>query len=45
MQIDWWTLALQTINFLVLVWLLTHFLYRPVRQVIAERKALAVPCA
>ncbi|MCB1741663.1 MAG: F0F1 ATP synthase subunit delta [Gammaproteobacteria bacterium] len=41
MQIDWWTLALQTINFLVLVWLLTHFLYRPVRQVIAERKALA----
>ena len=30
MRIDWWTLALQAANFLVLVWLLQHFLYRPV---------------
>ncbi len=39
MQIDWWTLGLQTINFLILVWLLTRFLYRPVRDTIAKRQA------
>jgi F-type H+-transporting ATPase subunit b len=41
MQIDWWTLSLQAINFLVLVWLLWRFLYRPVREVIEKRKQLA----
>ncbi len=41
MQIDWWTLGLQAINFLILVWLLSRFLYRPVREVIAARKAEA----
>lgn len=41
MQIDWWTFALQVVNLLVLVWLLWHFLYRPVRDVIEKRKALA----
>jgi len=41
MQIDWWTLALQAVNFLVLVWLLWRFLYRPVREVIERRKQLA----
>lgn len=41
MQIDWWTLALQAINFLVLVWLLWRFLYRPVKKVIEARKELA----
>lgn len=41
MQIDWWTLALQVVNFLVLVWLLRRFLYRPVREVIEKRKLLA----
>ncbi|NUB12747.1 hypothetical protein GAY28_08515, partial [Azospirillum brasilense] len=39
MHLDGWTLLLQTINFLVLVWLLRHFLYRPVLAVIAERQA------
>jgi F-type H+-transporting ATPase subunit b len=39
MTIDWWTLALQAVNFLVLVWLLTRFLYRPVRRIIEARKA------
>ncbi|TYO91604.1 F0F1 ATP synthase subunit delta [Oceanicella actignis] len=39
MTIDWWTLGLQAANFLVLVWVLTRVLYRPVRQVIAERQA------
>ncbi len=41
MQIDWWTFALQAVNFLILVWLLQRFLYRPVREVIEKRKALA----
>lgn len=39
MQIDWWTLGLQTINFLIVVWLLSRFLYRPVRRIIDEREA------
>lgn len=39
MQIDWWTLALQTVNFLIVVWLLSRFLYRPIRRVIEEREA------
>lgn len=41
MQIDWWTFALQAINFLVLVWLLWRFLFRPVKAVIARRRELA----
>ncbi len=41
MQIDWWTLALQAINFVVLVWLLHRFLYRPVRAVIEKRRAFS----
>ncbi|PHP21597.1 MULTISPECIES: F0F1 ATP synthase subunit B [Sphingobium] len=41
MHIDWWTLALQAINILILVWLLSRFLYRPVMKVIAERQLAA----
>jgi F-type H+-transporting ATPase subunit b len=41
MTIDWWTLFLQTVNFLLLVWLLQHFLYKPVRAVIERRRKLA----
>ena len=39
MQFDWWTLALQTVNFLVLVWLLHRFLYKPVLGIIDARRA------
>lgn len=39
MQFDWWTLALQTINFLILVWLLHRFLYRPVLGIVDTRRA------
>lgn len=39
MHLDPWTLALQTINVLVLVWLLAHFLFRPVAAIIAARRA------
>ncbi|WP_071673992.1 F0F1 ATP synthase subunit delta [Nioella nitratireducens] len=41
MTIDWWTLGLQTINVLVLVWILARFLFRPVTQMITERQAAA----
>lgn len=41
MRIDWWTLALQAINVLVLVWLLSRFLYRPVMKIIAARQSAA----
>jgi F-type H+-transporting ATPase subunit b len=41
MHIDWTTLALQTVNVLVLVWLLGRFLFRPVLSMIDERRAAA----
>jgi F-type H+-transporting ATPase subunit b len=36
---DWTTFALEVLNFLVLVWLLKRFLYRPVMDVIERRRA------
>ena len=39
MQFDWWTLALQTVNFAVLVWLLHRFLYKPVLSMVDARRA------
>jgi len=41
MRIDWWTLALQTINVLVLVWILGRFLFRPVMNAITARQEAA----
>jgi F-type H+-transporting ATPase subunit b len=41
MRIDWWTLGLQTINVLVLVWLLSRFLFKPVAKIIADRQQAA----
>ena len=41
MKIDFWTLALQAINALVLIWLLARVLYRPVVRVIAQRREAA----
>jgi F-type H+-transporting ATPase subunit b len=38
MQIDWWTLALQTANVLILIWLLARFLLRPVTEIVARRQ-------
>jgi len=38
MQIDWWTLGLQTLNVLVLLWILNRFLFRPVAEMIARRQ-------
>ena len=39
MELSWSTFVLELINFLVLVWILKRFLYQPVLNVIAQRKA------
>ncbi|MGO8952980.1 MAG: hypothetical protein ACLPWS_05215 [Rhodomicrobium sp.] len=39
MHLDWWTIALQTINFVILAALLHRFLYKPVLRTIDARKA------
>lgn len=39
MEFDWTTYVLEIINFLVLVWILQRFLYKPVTNAIAQRKA------
>lgn len=38
MSIDWFTFTAQILNFLVLVWLLTHFLYNPIKNAMHERE-------
>jgi F-type H+-transporting ATPase subunit b len=39
MDFDWTTFALEAVNFLILVWILKHFFYRPVLAVIETRRA------
>jgi len=39
MELNWTTFVLEIINFLVLMWILQHFLYKPVLAVIARRRA------
>ena len=38
MLIDWFTVGAQALNFVVLVWLMKHFLYKPVQDAIAARE-------
>jgi F-type H+-transporting ATPase subunit b len=38
MLIDWFTVGAQALNFLVLVWLMKHFLYKPILHAIDERE-------
>lgn len=38
MELNWSTFVLEIVNFLVLVWILKHFLYKPVLEVIARRR-------
>lgn len=40
MKIDWWTLGLQAVNVLVLLWLLHRFLYQPVLRLLEQRRRL-----
>ena len=39
MELNWTTFSLEIVNFLVLVWILKHFLYKPVLTAIAQRRA------
>jgi len=39
LELNWSTFALEILNFLVLVWILKRFLYQPVLDVIARRRA------
>lgn len=39
MELDWTTFLLEALNFLILVWILKRFLYRPILDVIAQRQA------
>lgn len=38
MQINWFTVIAQIVNFIVLVWLLKQFLYKPILKAIDERE-------
>jgi F-type H+-transporting ATPase subunit b len=38
MRIDWSTLALQTINVLILIWILARFFFRPIMDIVAKRQ-------
>ncbi|WP_022948561.1 F0F1 ATP synthase subunit delta [Methylohalobius crimeensis] len=38
MELNWSTFVLEIVNFLVLVWLIHRFLYRPVRQTVDRRR-------
>jgi len=40
MLIDWFTVAAQALNFVILVWLMKRFLYKPVLHAIDEREKL-----
>jgi F-type H+-transporting ATPase subunit b len=39
MTIDWWTLGIQTVNVVILVWLLGRFFWRPMAAMIEQRRA------
>jgi len=38
MNFSWWTFSLQAVNFLILIWLLRRFLFKPVAAIVARRK-------
>ena len=38
MLIDWFTVGAQALNFLILVWLLKRFLYKPILDAIDARE-------
>ena len=38
MLIDWFTVAAQALNFLILVWLMKRYLYKPILHAIDERE-------
>jgi F-type H+-transporting ATPase subunit b len=40
MLLDWFTIGAQALNFLILVWLMKHFLYKPILNAIDAREKL-----
>ena len=38
MKINWFTVIAQLVNFLILVWLMKRFLYKPILNAIDERE-------
>ena len=40
MLIDWFTIAAQAVNFLILIWLMKRYLYQPILRAIASREQL-----
>src|SRR5450432_4559380 len=38
MLIDWFTVGAQALNFIILVWLLKHFLYKPILNAVDARE-------
>ena len=40
MLIDWFTVGAQALNFIILVWLLKHFLYKPILDAVDAREKL-----
>jgi F-type H+-transporting ATPase subunit b len=41
MNLSWWTLGIQTVNVVILIWLLGRFFWRPVAAMIEQRRAAA----
>lgn len=41
MTIDWWTLGIQAVNVVILIWLLARFFWRPVAAMIEQRRGAA----
>ena len=39
MELSWTSFILEILNFLVLVWILKHFFYKPVQDIISRRRA------
>src|ERR1700730_14604756 len=39
MTLSWWTLGIQTVNVVILIWLLGRFFWRPVAAMIEQRRA------
>ena len=42
MLIDWFTVGAQALNFLILVWLLKRFLYKPILDAVDAREQLGL---
>jgi F-type H+-transporting ATPase subunit b len=42
MTIDWWTLGIQAVNVVILIWLLGRFFWRPVAAMIEQRHGAAL---